>query len=154
MYDLIHSNLYRQFKGVELLGSLLEEEFSLLCAHDTDAISALEFSIHELLRQIVAERLELKRRIQGATLAEYAGMLPEEDGREINRLHQLVDALEQTCSRRAARNSELSLALLDQSQSLLVFLHKQLTPRQEQCYGAGGKLKEHRPAAALYSGRS
>ena len=34
MYDLIHGNLTRQFKGLELLLSLLEEEFDLLCARD------------------------------------------------------------------------------------------------------------------------
>ncbi|MDR0826919.1 MAG: flagellar protein FlgN [Desulfovibrio sp.] len=153
MYELIRQNLHRQFKGLELLCSLLDEEFSLLCAHDTDSVSALEFSIHELLRQIVAERVDLKKQIQGATVLEYAGMLPDEDGQEIMRLHHLIDALEQSGSRQAARNSELSLALLDQSQSLLLFLHKQIAPRQEECYGARGKLKESRPAATLYSGR-
>ncbi|MDR1686222.1 MAG: flagellar protein FlgN [Desulfovibrio sp.] len=153
MYDRIRGNLHRQFKALELLASLLEEEFELLCAHDTDAVSALEFSIHELLRQIVDERTTLKRTIQGATVAEYAGMLPDEEGQEILRLHTLIDALEQQSSRRASRNAELSLALLDQSRSLVLFLHEQIAPKRTLCYGAGGRLKEYRPEAAMYSGR-
>jgi flagellar biosynthesis/type III secretory pathway chaperone len=153
MYELIHGNLHRQFKGLELLDSLLEEEFGLLCARDTDAVTALEFSIHELLRQVAGERLALKAQVEGATVLEYAGMLPEEDGQEVKRLFHLIDSLEQRCSRQATRNTELSLALLDQSQSLLVFLHNQIAPKQTQCYGARGRLQESRPSAAIYSGR-
>jgi hypothetical protein len=153
MYDRIRGNLHRQFKALELLASLLEEEFELLCSHDTDGVAALEFSIHELLRQIVDERMTLKKAIQGATIAEYAGMLPDEEGQEVRRLYTLIDSLEQQSSRRASRNAELSLALLDQSRSLLVFLHERIAPRSATCYGAGGRLKEHRPEAAIYSGR-
>ncbi|MDL2291508.1 flagellar protein FlgN [Desulfovibrio sp. OttesenSCG-928-F20] len=153
MYDIIHSNLTRQFKGLELLYSLLEEEFDLLCGRDTDAVTNMEFSIHELLRQIAVERLALKNAIQGATLMDYAGMIEEEQGLEVRRLYHLIDALEQRCSRQATQNTELSLALLDQSQSLLVFLHGQITPRQTNCYGARGQLRENHPRAAIYSGR-
>ncbi|MDR1946996.1 MAG: flagellar protein FlgN [Desulfovibrio sp.] len=153
MYDIIHGNLNRQFKALELLASLLEEEFDLLCAHDTDGVTALEFSIHELLRQIVNERVSLKKNIQGATVAEYAGMLPDEERQELLRLYKLIDSLEQYSSRRASRNAELSLALLDQSRSLLLFLHDQITPKNVQCYGARGRLREARPEAAIYSGR-
>ncbi len=154
MYALIHANLTRQFKGLELLLSLLDEEFELLCARDTDAVASLEFSIHELLRQIAVERMAIKGTMQGTRLLEYAGLLPDEDeAREITRLYHLIDSLEQRSSRQASRNAELSLALLDQSQSLLSFLHKQLTPKQTQCYGRGGRLSDSRPGAALYSGR-
>lgn len=153
MYALIHGNLTRQFRALELLHSLLEEEFELLCARDTDAVAQLEFSIHELLRQIASERVDVKRAMQKATLLEYAAMLPEEEGTEVRRLYHLIDALEQHCARRATRNTELSLALLDQSHSLLVFLHAQIAPKQAFCYGSGGKLRDERPAAAIFSGR-
>ena len=153
MYDLIHSNLTRQFKGLELLVSLLEEEFDLLCKRDTDAVATLEFSVHELLRQIAQERDTLKKSIEGSTLKEYAGMLPDEQGAETLRLYHLIDALEQRCSRQASYNTELSLALMDQSQSLLVHLHRQITPRQPDRYGAGGRMVKERPQAAIYSGR-
>lgn len=153
MHDLVHSNLTRQFKGLELLSSLLEEEFQLLFNRDTDAVTALEFSIHELLRQIAVERMDLKSMMQETRLLEYATLLPEEDGKEVRRLYHLIDALEQRCSRQATHNTELSLALLDQSQSLLTFLHSQIQPRQTQCYGSGGKLRDQRPQAAIFTGR-
>lgn len=153
MFEHIHGNLTRQFKGLELLRSLLEEEFELLFHRDTDAVTALEFSIHELLRQVAVERMDLKNTMQGTRLLEYADLLPEEDGQEVRRLYHLIDSLEQHCSRQATRNAELSLALLDQSQSLLTFLHKQIAPKQTGCYGSGGRLRDERPAAAIYSGR-
>lgn len=153
MFDLIKGNLTRQFKGLELLSSLLEEEFQLLFHRDTDAVTSLEFSIHELLRQIAVERVDLKNTMQGTRLLEYATLLPEEDGEEVRRLYHLIDSLEQRCSRQATHNTELSLALLDQSQDLLVFLHNQIQPKQTQCYGAGGRLRDTRPQAAIFTGR-
>ena len=154
MYALIHGNLTRQFKGLELLFSLLEEEFELLCARDTDAITMLEFSIHELLRQVATERVSLKDTMQGTKILEYANLLTDEDeAQEIRRLYHLIDALEQRSSRQATRNTELSLALLDQSQALVSFLHDQITPKQTQCYGRSGKISDNRPGAAIYSGR-
>jgi len=154
MFDLIHGNLTRQFKGLELLHSLLEEEFELLCQRDTDGVATLEFSIHELLRQIAVERVELKRTMQGTRVLEYADMLPdEEQAREIKSLFHLIDSLEQRSSRQATYNTELSLSLLDQSQSLLTFLHNQLAPKQTERYDRGGRLSESRPGAAIYSGR-
>ncbi len=153
MFEYIHGTLTRQFKGLELLYSLLEEEFELLRKRDTDAVATLEFSIHELLRQVAQERVFLQNTLQGTKLMEYAKMLPEEDGQEVVRMFRLIDSLEQHCSRQAALNTELSLALLDQSQSLLVFLHKQITPKQTSCYGAKGRMVNDRPGAAIYSGR-
>ena len=153
MYDLIRGNLTRQFKALELLQSLLQEEFDLLSARDTDGVTTLEFSIHELLRQIAVERVDLKKTMQETRLLEYADMLPEDDGVEIRRLYSLIDALEQHCSRQASRNAELSLALLDQSQSLLVFLHEQITTRRENTYAANGRYRMERPSAALITGR-
>ncbi|MDL2316006.1 flagellar protein FlgN [Desulfovibrio sp. OttesenSCG-928-A18] len=153
MFELIQQNLTRQFKGLELLYELLQEEFQLLCQHDTDAVSALEFSIHELLRQIAVERMDLKNTMQGTRLLEYAGLLPDEEGQEVRRLYHLIDGLEQHCSRQATHNTELSLALLDQSHELMLFLHKHIAPKSADCYGAQGRMRESRPAAAIYSGR-
>ena len=153
MYDLIRGNLNRQFKALELLRSLLLEEFDLLRTRDTDAVTNLEFSIHELLRQIAVERIDLKKTMQDTKLTEYADMLPEDEGTEIRRLYSLIDALEQHCSKQASQNAELSLALLDQSQSLLTFLHEQISPRQDNIYAANGRYREARPSAALITGR-
>ena len=153
MISMTIGNLTRQFKALELLEQLLEEEYLLLQARDTDAISSMEFSIHELLRQIAVERLGLRDTRQGTPLLEYAAVIPDEDGQEVRRLYHLIDALEQRASRLASRNAELSLALLDQGQALLSFLYEQITPRTTQVYGAGGRIRDPRPNAALYSGR-
>lgn len=153
MFAQIHGNLTRQFRGLELLQRLLEEEFEFLKARDTDAVTAVEFSIHELLRQVADERVALKQSLEGATLLNYAGMLPEEDGEAVKKLYHLIDALEQQCARQASHNTELSLALMDQSQALLSFLHGQLAPRRSNTYGARGRMCESRPDAALLSGR-
>ena len=153
MYDLIRGNLNRQFKALELLRSLLEEEFELLAARDTDGVTNIEFSIHELLRQIAVERVDLKNTMQETKLLEYAGMLPDDEGLDIRRLYSLIDSLEQHCSKQASQNAQLSLALLDQSQSLLAYLHEQISPRQENTYCAKGRYREERPSAALITGR-
>lgn len=153
MYALIRDNLNRQFKALELLQSLLEEEFELLRSRDTDGVTNLEFSIHELLRQIVVERMDLKNTMQDTALMEYAGLLPEEEGEEVKRLFHLIDSLEQHCSRQASHNTELSLALLDQSQALMVYLHEQIAPRRQNTYGSKGRYRDERPDAALISGR-
>jgi uncharacterized coiled-coil protein SlyX len=105
------------------------------------------------LRQIVLERVDLKKSMQETTLPEYAGMLPEEDGAVISRLYALIDALEQSSARQASRNAELSLALLDQSQALLSCLYERITPKRQNTYGATGRYRETRPDAALVSGR-
>lgn len=153
MISMTIGNLTRQFKALELLEQLLEEEYALLQERDTDGISSLEFSIHELLRQIAVERLGLRDTMQGTPLLEYASVIPEEDGQEVRRLFHLIDSLEQRASRLASRNAELSLALLDQGQALLNFLYEQITPRATQVYGSGGRIRDPRPGAALYSGR-
>ncbi|MDR2488131.1 MAG: flagellar protein FlgN [Desulfovibrio sp.] len=153
MFVHIHGNLTRQFKALELLHSLLEEELELLCRRDTDAVSALEFSIHELLRQLAVERTELKNSMQGTALLEYAGLLPEEEAQEIRRLYHLIDSLEQHCSRQATQNTDLSLALLDQSQVLLNFLNEQIAQQPERLYSSAGLIRQDRPSAAIYSGR-
>ena len=149
----IHGNLVRQWKGFLLLESLLEEEFSLLCANNTEAVGILEFSIHELLRQLAVERTDMKAIMQGTKAAEYAALLPEEEGEEMKKLLLAIDEAEQRCARHASFNTELSLALLDQSHSLMTFLHKNIQPKQEVVYGATGVYREHHIGATLFSGR-
>lgn len=153
MFIQIEANLTRQFKALELLQKLLDEEFELLTKRDIDAVTAQEFSIHELLRQIAQERMALKEQMQGVKLLEYATMLPDEEANSVRKLYSLIDGLEQRSSRDASRNAELSLALMDQSQSLLTYLHNQITPRPANTYGSAGRIRNERPSAAIFSGR-
>ncbi len=153
MFALIRDNLTRQARGLELLESLLHEEFEHLKKRDTDSIGSLEFSMHELLRQLADERTDLKKSMHGTKIKEYAGLLPEEDGAEVLRLFECIDTAEQRCARQASLNTELSLALLDQSHNLMAFLHDQIAPKPQLVYGAKGRFAAPRPTAALINGR-
>ena len=153
MYAKIHANLFRQLKGLELLHSLLEEEFACLLERNVEEISALEFSIHELMRQLLNERMEIKGIMNGVKVSEYADMLPAEDGAAVSGLMTELLEREQVCSRQAGLNSTLAFGLLDQGQELLDFLYSAAVPKQADTYGAKGGMQTNKPCAALISGR-
>lgn len=155
MYTIIHGSLDRQSKGLDLLSELLEEEFALLMEHKTAEIMGLEMSIHELLRQLATEKGLVKRHLGDCRASEYAAMLADDEQQVlIQGLLESVDQLEQRCSRRAAQNAELSLALLDQSRGLLSFLHKSVQPNAAPAYGrTGAYSRQPRPEASIISGR-
>ncbi|MCL1985567.1 MAG: flagellar protein FlgN [Betaproteobacteria bacterium] len=154
MYEQILSGLQRQHKAMELLLSLLLEEFSLLIARDTEAIVHLEFSIHELLRQIATEKTQVIRLLDGKKVRDYAGALAEDAREAALELLGALDEFEQRCARQASQNAELSLSLLDQSRALLNTLHTQLSPKNGDTYGKRGSMNSiRRPEAALLVGR-
>ncbi|CAK7049342.1 MAG: hypothetical protein DELT_00970 [Desulfovibrio sp.] len=152
-YEQIRGNLVRQSKAMDLLVTLLEEEFALLQKQDTEAVVGLEFSIHELLRQIAVERTEIKDVMQDTKVAEYAGLLEADKSAEILGLLAAIDDAEQKSARQASHNTRLSLALLDQSQELLDYLQDQVRPEDTTVYGRKGTYQSHRPQASLFSGR-
>ena len=153
-YDHIRGNLVRQQKGMELLFELLEEEFSLLQENKTEEVVALEFSIHELLRQLAEERTAIKSVMQETRVAEYAELLEPERCAEIKALLKGVDDAEQKSARQASHNTRLSLALLDQSQGLLDFLHEQVVSKPQTSYGGKTAFRGRRTMPALLSGRA
>ena len=153
MFAQIYENIHRQLKGLELLEELQKEEFDLLTRRDAAAVSALEFSIHELLRQLAVERDDLKQVMGNTLLREYAEMLPPEDGAKVTDILVAMDKVEQRCARQAELNSALSLTLLDTSHELMNCLYQQVQPKQYSVYGAKGSYTVHRPQASLISGR-
>ncbi len=153
MDTVIHGNLDRQDKALTLLNELLHEEFSLLMTRDTEAVMTLEFSIHELLRQIAQEKEAVIRRLGGGRVLDYALMLPEEEGDILRALWERIDAGEQTCARQATQNTQLSLGLMDQSKDLLEYLHSRILPPQETTYGRKGRYQQAHPAPSLFSSR-
>jgi hypothetical protein len=154
MHEHIFLGLQRQHKALELLRSLLLEEFDFLVARDTEAIVHLEFSIHELLRQIAVEKMQVIRLLDGQKAREYAASLAEDARDAVLELLGTLDALEQCCARQASQNTELSLALLDQSRSLLNTLHARIAPGIGSTYGKRGAMSSiRRPEAALLAGR-
>lgn len=154
MYRTIYESLSRQVKALDLLRDLLEEEYRLLLARKTDDIAALEFSIHELIRQTAAEKNLVGRGLQGGRVMDYAAMLPEEQAQPLKELFQNIDSGEQSVSRQASRNAQLSLALLDQSTRTLNALTGLAVPPKAETYGRRGGMRflPH-PEAALISGR-
>ncbi len=153
MYQQILGSLDRQNKALLLLRELLEEEFSLLMTRDTDGVMQVEFSIHELLRQLALEKESVIHGLGGGKVRDYADMLPQEQGEPLRDLWQQVDDNEQASARQATLNTQLSLGLLDQSEQLLNFLHSRALPPQSSTYGRRGRVMTHRPEAAILSGR-
>lgn len=153
MFSQIYGNLDRQNKGMKLLLSLLEEEFAYMVEHRVDDVTAMEFSIHELIRQLHRERQEVISALQGVRVTQYAQMLPPEEKEKILIVAGELDATEQACARQATQNAELSLALLDQGQELLDFIYSRALPEQADTYNPKGSMYKQRPQAALLSGR-
>ncbi|MEG2172079.1 MAG: flagellar protein FlgN [Desulfovibrionaceae bacterium] len=154
MFQRIHDTLHRQQQALGVLGDLLEEEYQLLIHHDTQAVVALEFSIHELIRQLAQEKASIVQMLGGGKVLHYAEMLPEEEAQQLRTLFQNIDRGEQRSSRQASVNTELSLALLDQSQATLTELHNQVAPKSSLTYGRRGAMDDtRRPQASMISGR-
>ena len=153
MYDSIHGNLVRQARAMALLLTLLEEEFSLRQARDSEAVMGLELSIHELMRQLAAERCEVRAMLDGGRVLDYAALLPEGQGDALRTVMAELDATEQRCARQASFNADLTLALLDQSQELLDYLHRRLVPPKPVAYGRRGTVAPQRVEAAIIHGR-
>ena len=153
MYAHIHGNLFRQLQGFKLLDSLLNEEFEGLTGRHLDDVATLEFSIHELMRQLFVERQKLGKSMNGIRVSQYAEMLPEEQRVEIMELVRELDKIEQKCARQSSLNAELVFALLDQGQQLLDFMHSRIVPPKAGLYGTKGIVVQPRPEAAVISGR-
>lgn len=154
MYTTVHSSLMRQSKALVLLCELMEEEYQVLLGHDTDAVVALEFAIQELIRQLAVEKATVIKALAGMRVKEYAENLPQAEGDVLLDLLTTIDKAEQGVSRQATRNSQLSLALLDQSSRTLQALTSQVMPPKAETYGRRGGMRAHtHPEAALISGR-
>lgn len=151
MFEIIRGSLDRQTKALVLLQDLLSEEFSLLVERNTDAIMSLEFSIHELLRQVAVEKETVIRSLGGGKVRDYAQMLPDVQRAELESYWTSIDQLEQNSARQATLNTELSLGLLDQSETMLNYLHSHLAPPSQNTYGRRGRYAQSRPEAALMS---
>lgn len=154
MYTTVHSSLMRQSKALALLCELMEEEYQVLLGHNTDAVVALEFAIQELIRQLAVEKATVIKALDGVRVKEYAENLPQAEGDALLELLSSIDKAEQGVSRQATRNSQLSLALLDQSSRTLQALTSQAMPPKAETYGRRGGMRVHaHPEAALISGR-
>ena len=158
MIKLIQENLDRQSKAVLLLSMLLQEEFSLLMNKDPHGVTRVELVIQELMRQISAERFSLRSFVQkfDSSAQRISDILPaiaDEHRAVIEKSLAKIDANEQKCGVQATKNHQLAQALLEQSSSMLDFLHRQITPKDRNVYSARGRYTSSTPEATLINGR-
>lgn len=154
MYDIIIASLNRQDKALGVLSDLLEEEYELLMKRDTDAIAANEFSIQELIKQLLHEKNVVIGTLGGIRASQYAETLPEEQGRPLLELLASIDKAEQNTSRNASRNAQLCLALLDQNTRNLNKFTEHAVPKTSFVYGRRGAMRTvAHPEASFVTGR-
>ncbi|EPR41706.1 FlgN family protein [Desulfovibrio sp. X2] len=158
MSEMMRENLDRQHKAMVVLYELLQEEFSLLRAGKPQEVTGLEMSIQELIRQIALERAELKSMVlarEGTVvrLNVLVDSMPPEEGEPLRKLVNTIDALEQACARQADKNSNLAMALFDQSKSMLEFMQSQIKPKRVDVYARNGRFAQGKSEAALLHGR-
>lgn len=160
MIRVIQENLSRQTRALELLSALLEEEFADLMDRKPQDVSVLELSIQELMRQLAAERLSLRRIIAGAwpgceRVRDVVAALTDAQAEDLNRLLQDLDRTEQSCAIQADKNRMLALGLYDQSLQLLKELHNRVEPGKADVYSRRGRFaKATSPQASFFRGRS
>lgn len=158
MFRLIEENLVRQNKALILLSVLLEEEFSRLKQSEPQAVSQIELSIQELMRQIAVERASLRRMVgraaEGAKRVRDLFLIMEDEVREtFERLLEMLDDTEQKCAVQASKNNQMTRALFEQSKKLLDFMHNQIKPKNTSAYSASGRFAKAASGARLLSGR-
>ncbi|THB70663.1 MAG: flagellar protein FlgN [Desulfovibrio sp.] len=158
MHSLIAANLARQDKALMLLEVMLAEEHDMLMKRQPQAVTRIEFSIHELLKQIASERESLKSMLAPMRVLEYVDNLspdlPDREKRtqELKQLISDIDAKEQACAKKAEQNADMVLGLMDQSKSLIDFLHEQVAPKKQEAYSAKGRYTESTESGNLIRG--
>lgn len=159
MLGIIQENLTRQLRALELLSSLLEEEFAHLRDRKPHDVSALEISIQELMRQLAAERRSLRRSIGAwrpgmARVREVMMTLDPAESRRLGELLQALDRAEQSCAMQADMNRQLVMGLYDQSMKLLKHLQQAIEPGRADVYSRRGCYAKTRQAqASVFRGR-
>ncbi|OEU70874.1 MAG: flagellar biosynthesis protein FlgN [Desulfovibrio sp. S3730MH75] len=158
MIKYIQENVSRQSKAVLLLSMLLKEEFSLLMKNDPQGVTSVEMVIQELMRQIASERMSLRALAQkidptAERLTDILPALADEHRVRLEKLLLKMDGQEQDCAVQAAKNQQLAQALLEQSSSMLDFLHREITPKSHNVYSARGRYQNVAPPATLINGR-
>jgi len=155
MTTRILENLSRQYQALKVLSHLQQEEFAHLKEFRPQSVGAVEFSIQELMRQIMSEREGVRRMMRQINpaanrLADLAEVFGGEWETARNLLEK-VDRLEQECAKQAEKSYSLALALFDQSTGYVDFFKKQLTPTRES-YGPRGVFAKTKPAPAVLRG--
>jgi len=158
MLQKIRGNLRRQEKGLEVLSSLLTEEFSQLTGRDPQAVTKTEFSIHELIRQLAVERLELKAFVQetapsGERLTDILDGFDEAGTKDVRELLALIDGREQAVAVQAEKTARMAYALAAQGRNMIDFIQEKIIPENKDTYSSSGRFRKPGTQGALLSGR-
>ena len=153
MYQRIKESLSRQDKALALLRDLLEEEYHILLARDTDGVVAQEFSVQELIRQLAVEKTTVIKALDGVRVTEYARSLPQEQGEALRALFRSVDQGEQEVSRQASRTPSFPWRCWTRAAARCRPDQQGYAPRAETYGRRGGMRPEMHPQAAIISGR-
>ncbi|HWR04754.1 MAG TPA: flagellar export chaperone FlgN [Humidesulfovibrio sp.] len=158
MIQSIQENLTRQIRALELLSSLLEEEFADLRDRKPQDVSILELSIQELMRQIAGERKSLRSLIETTypgkqRVSEVAQSLAPEVAQALSGQLAVLDRAEQTCAIQADMNRQLAMGLYDQSLNLLKQLHQAIEPGKSDMYSRRGRFaRSAQPQVSMFRG--
>lgn len=158
MNQSFFENLHRQKQALVVLEQLQDEESEHLSKRDPQSVAQVEFSIQELLRQLAAERQELKRHIQALDPAmpnmnDVTRLVDEPDQPMLETLLREIGRQEQICARKATQNTEIAMGLMEQNRALLEFLSAEIKPRDGHTYSRRGAWRHSDGAGALLQGR-
>lgn len=154
----IDENLNRQHKGLRRLLTLLSEEYEGLTRPDEADLASNQLAVQELLRQLAKEREELVELLpreapEGKKLEALLKGLPRSKQESLRTLVADLGRQEKLCSKQAARNADLSMALVEQSRTLIEYMQEQVTPAGSQVYGRRGVRNTAKPDGSLVQGR-
>jgi hypothetical protein len=155
MTGRILENLTRQHQALKVLNYLQEEEFAHLREFRPQSVGALEFSIQELMRQIMNERRDVRRMMAlmnpAATRLEDLAETFGQDWEKARKLLEGIDLYEQICAKQAEKSFALAQALFEQSSGYVDFFKEQFTPVKPS-YGPKGVFAKTKPAPAMLRG--
>jgi len=155
MTKRILENLSRQHQALKVLKLLQEEEFTHLMQSRPQSVAVLELSIQELMRQIMAERQDVRRMVRilnpaSVRLTELSEIFGE-GWSLVKGLLERIHTLEQYCAKQAEKSHILASALHDQTRGYVNFFTRKLTPKK-QSYGPRGVFGNAKPAPAMLRG--
>ncbi len=154
MHDYLLSVLIRMKEGFILLDKLLQEEFSALKAHEPKKIAVLEFSIQELLQQLMREKQFLGARVRESgfsSLNNWIGKNREDT--EVQEVLLEAERAEQQAAGQAEKNNSLADALAEQSGKLLTFFYDKVSSEKEDIYSSRATFNQRRRDAGILRGR-
>ncbi|WP_291321902.1 flagellar export chaperone FlgN [Desulfonatronospira sp.] len=153
----IMAALKRQKLALKLLLLLLQEEYSALMNNRPEKVSSLEFSLQELVRQMIREKEDLINTVQGAGfdgLGDYISGMDEVVRQQYLQMLQELEQEEKNMALQAVKNASIAQALSHQSAMLAREFIEQATPRQPSNYSADGRrYNDFSREAGFFRGR-